>query len=192
MKYLIEPLIARFDQIHEYIFLLVIGWCLAVAECAARMGLSHEIGAFIAGVALASCPVSMFIADSLRPLRDFFLILFFFSLGAGFDPAMLDHALLPALLLAVLLLTLKPYVFQWLFVSAGERHRQSLEVGVRLGQVSEFSLLIAVIALNTGALSVSAAALVQLTTLITFVVSSYLIVVRYPTPIAVRDSLRRD
>ncbi len=191
-KVLIEPLIARFDQIHEYLFLLVIGWCLALAQGAAWLGLSHEIGAFIAGVALASCPVSMFIADSLRPLRDFFLVLFFFSLGAGFDFALLGATLPAAALLAAALLVIKPYTFRWLFVRAGERARQSLEVGVRLGQVSEFSLLVAVLAQSSGILSATGSYLVQLTTLITFIVSSFLIVRRYPTPIAVRDSLRRD
>ena len=191
-KLLIEKLIARFDQIQEYVFLLVIGWCLAVAEFAAWLGLSHEIGAFIAGVTLASCPVSMFIADSLRPLRDFFLVLFFFSFGAAFEIAMIEQALIPSLVLALAVLALKPYVFRQLFVRAGERRRQSTEVGVRLGQVSEFSLLVAVIALNTGILSMRAGYLVQLTTLITFILSSYIIVLSYPTPIAVRDSLRRD
>lgn len=191
-KIVIERLISRFDQIHEYLFLLVIGWCLAVAECAVFLGLSHEIGAFIAGITLASCPVSIFIADSLRPLRDFFLVLFFFSLGAGFEMVMLEQSLLPAAILATLLLVAKPYTFRWLFVRAGERQRQSLEVGVRLGQVSEFSLMVALVALNSGLLSTRAGYLVQLTTLITFIISSYIIVMRYPTPIAVRDSLRRD
>lgn len=191
-KMLIERLISRFDQIHEYLFLLVIGWCLAIAELAAWLGLSHEIGAFIAGVTLASCPVSMFIADSLRPLRDFFLVLFFFSLGAGFDISIIGHALVPAGVLAVLLLIAKPYVFRWLFVRAGERRRQSLEVGVRLGQASEFSLLVAVLAQGSGILSAAGGYLVQLTTMLTFAISPYLIVMRYPTPIAVRDSLRRD
>ncbi|MGR8919326.1 MAG: cation:proton antiporter domain-containing protein [Gammaproteobacteria bacterium] len=191
-KFVVEPLLRRFDQIHEYIFLLVIGWCLALAECAARLGLSHEIGAFIAGVALATCPVSAFIADSLRPLRDFFLVLFFFSFGAAFELVMLEQALLPALVLATLMLAVKPYTFLWLFVRAGERRRQSLEVGVRLGQVSEFSLLVVLVASNSGLLEARASHLVQLTTLLTFIVSSFLIVRRYPTPIAVRDSLRRD
>lgn len=191
-KFLIEPLIRRFDQIHEYIFLLVIGWCLAIAEAAVALGLSHEIGAFIAGIALASCPVSVFIADSLRPLRDFFLVLFFFSLGAGFDIVMIEHSVVPAVVLAAVLLLVKPYTFRWLFIRAGERARQSLEVGVRLGQVSEFSLMVVVVALNSGLLSDRGGYLVQLTTLLTFIFSSYLIVMRYPTPIAVRDSLRRD
>lgn len=191
-KTVIERLIARFDQIQEYVFLLVIAWCLALAEGASWLGLSHEIGAFIAGVTLASCPVSMFIADSLRPLRDFFLVLFFFSFGAAFEIAMLEEALVPAVALAALVLAVKPYTFRWLFVRAGERRRQSQEVGVRLGQVSEFSLLVALIALEVGVLSERGGYLVQVTTMLTFIASSYFIVMRYPTPIAVRDSLRRD
>jgi Kef-type K+ transport system membrane component KefB len=64
--WVLEPLLARFDQIHEYMFLLVIAWCLSLAEFAHQLGLSYEIGAFIAGVALANCPVALFIADSRR------------------------------------------------------------------------------------------------------------------------------
>jgi len=191
-KKLIEPLIARFDQIQEYLFLLVIGWCLALAQVAELLGLSHEIGAFIAGVALATCPVSLFVADSLRPLRDFFLVLFFFSLGAAFDPRAALDVIAPALLLALVMLVAKPVVFRALFVRAGEAPAQSLEVGVRLGQVSEFSLLVAVVALEAGIFSARAGLLVQVTTLVSFILSSYLIVMRYPTPIAVRDQLRRD
>jgi len=190
--WMIEPLMRRFDQIQEYIFLVVIAWCLGMAELAAALGLSHEIGAFIAGVALASCPVSMFIADSLRPLRDFFLILFFFSLGAGFDPAMITKVILPGGCLAIIMLVLKPKVFEFLLVRAGERRRLSGEIGARLGQVSEFSLLIAVLAFESGFIGERAAYVIQLATLTTFVASSYWIVVRHPTPIAIRDSLRRD
>ena len=82
---LLVILYQRFDQIPEYLFLLAIGWCLGVAELATVIGLSHEVGAFIAGVTLATSPIARFIAESLKPLRDFFLVLFFFALGAGFD-----------------------------------------------------------------------------------------------------------
>ena len=191
-KKIMEPLITRFDGIHEYLFLLVIAWCLALAELSALMGLSREIGAFVAGVTLASCPIANFIADNLRPLRDFFLVIFFFSIGAGFDLSMIKTVWLPASFLALALIVIKPYVFKWLFVRAGERRRQSLEVGVRLGQTSEFSLLIAVVALNNGLLDENGSFLIQLTTLITLVISSFLIVRRYPSPIATRASLRRD
>jgi Kef-type K+ transport system membrane component KefB len=190
--WVIEPLLRRFDQIQEYMFLLVIAWCLALAELAHYFGLSHEIGAFVAGVVLATCPAALFIADALRPLRDFFLILFFFSLGAGLDPALMGSALLPAVLLAAAALVVKPVVFRWLLLRAGEPERLARETGVRLGQISEFSLLVVVLALDTKFIGDVASNALQLATVLTFVASTYLIVLRYPTPIAVRDNLRQD
>jgi len=68
----------------------------------------------------------------------------------------------------------------------------SQEIGVRLGQNSEFALLIAVLAAESKFVGGDISYLVQITTLITFIISSYVIVLRYPTPIAVSDRLRRD
>jgi Kef-type K+ transport system membrane component KefB len=191
-RYVLVPLIARFDAIHEYIFLLAIGWCLGLAELAVWLGLSREIGAFIAGVALASSRISLFIAESLKPLRDFFLIIFFFTLGAGLNVAKLVDVLVPAALLAAALLAVKPWVFRWLLQRAGESRPRAAEIGVRLGQNSEFTLLIAVLALHAGVVRDQVAYLLELCTILTMMVSMYLIVLRYPTPIAVRDELRRN
>jgi Kef-type K+ transport system membrane component KefB len=191
-RFVVIRLITRFDQIQEYIFLLAIGWCLGMAELAATLGLSHEIGAFIAGVSIATSRICDFIADNLRPVRDFFLVIFFFSLGASFELDILMHMLLPASVMALLVLSAKPVVFRFLLRRSGEASGQSWEIGFRLGQISEFSLLIAVLALDLGAIGPRASYLIQLATLLTFVVSSYIIVMRYPTPIAVSDHLRRD
>ena len=191
-RYVLIRLIRKFDKIQEYIFLVTIGWCLGMAELAVLLGLSAEIGAFIAGVVLASSPIAMFIAESLKPLRDFFLVLFFFSLGAGFDISVIDEVILPAVLLATAMMLLKPVVFRWLLLRTGESEKRSHEVGYRLGQMSEFSLLLAVLALETGVIGAEASYLIQLSTLLTFLVSSYLVVLRFPTPIAVSDALRRD
>ncbi len=191
-RFVLIKLIQRFDRIQEYIFLMAIGWCLGMAELASVMGLSAEIGAFIAGIVLATNPISMFIGESLKPLRDFFLIIFFFALGASFDLIMLEAVWLPAAVIALLALLLKPYIFKWLLSYSGEPGAVSMEVGVRLGQISEFSLLIAVLALEIGVISQKASYLIQLSTLLTFLVSSYLIVMRYPSPIAISDRLRRD
>ncbi len=191
-RYVLVPLFERFDTIQEYIFLLAIGWCLGYAELAAALGLSAEIGAFLAGVALATSPISTFIAESLKPLRDFFLIMFFFALGAGFDLGMVEEVALPALALAVVMVLVKPWVFRWFLQRAGETKAFSLEIGVRLGQISEFSLLIAMLATQGGVLSGRASSLIQLATLLSFILSSYWIMLRYPTPIAVSRRLRRD
>lgn len=191
-KYFLEKLIMRFDQIHEYIFLLAIAWCLGMSELASTLGLSHEIGAFIAGVALASSPIALFITENLKPLRDFFLIIFFFSLGAGFNMSVVGQIILPASLLAIILIVVKPMVFMGLLKLSGERAVISKEVGFRLGQASEFSLLIAVLAVKSGFIPENTSYLIQLTTLLTFIISSYIIVLNYPTPIATQDRLRRD
>ncbi len=191
-RYILQPLIRRFDTIQEYVFLTSIGWCLGVAQLADVVGLSYETGAFIAGVALATNPISQFIAESFKPLRDFFLIMFFFSLGAGFNISILPEVFLPAVLLAVIMLAIKPLAFSKLLMMSGESIGLSREIGVRLGQVSEFSLMIAVLALNTGAIGSRASYLIQATTLITFIASSYLIMLNFPTPIDVNARLRKD
>jgi Kef-type K+ transport system membrane component KefB len=191
-RHVLIRLIRRFDKIQEYIFLVAIGWCVGVAELAFAIGLSAEIGAFIAGVVLASSPIAIFIAERLKPLRDFFLVLFFFSLGAGFDLGVIDQVIMPALVLAGALMVLKPPVFRLLLRRTGESETRSHEVGYRLGQMSEFSLLLAVLALDQAVIGSTAAYLIQLATLLTFLVSSYLVVVRFPTPIGVSDALRRD
>jgi Kef-type K+ transport system membrane component KefB len=191
-RFVLERLIARFDQIHEYVFLLAIGWCLGIAELAHVAGLSHEIGAFIAGVTLAQSPIALFIAESLKPVRDFFLILFFFSLGAGLDLRLAADVLVPAVTSAVATLAVKPWVFRGLLLRAGERKELSVEIGVRLGQMSEFALLMAVLAVDAGFIGRRSGDLVKVATVLSFALSSYLIVLRYPTPIAVSDRLRRD
>ena len=191
-RFILFKLIVRFEQIHEYIFLLAIAWCLGVAEFANYIGLSHEIGAFIAGVTLASSPIALFITERLKPLRDFFLIIFFFSLGASFDVTLINEIYLPAIILALIAVIIKPLVFSFLLTFEGEKNKISNETGIRLGQISEFSLLISVLALNSGFIREDIASLIQLSVLISFILSSYIIVLKYPTPISSNDSLRRD
>ena len=191
-RYVIQALLARFDRIQEYIFLLTIGWCLLISQTGYWLGLSYEIGAFIGGVSLAISPISRFITERMKPVRDFFLVMFFFSLGASFSLDMARQLLIPALVVATLMLLLKPALFADLLRKQGEKSGFSLQAGVRLGQASEFSLLIAVLALDAELISAAASYLIQLTTLLTFIASSYYIVVRYPTPIAVDDKLRKD
>ena len=185
-------LIQRFDRFHEYIFLLAIGWCLGLAELASLMRLSPEIGAFVAGVSIASSPISQYIAISLKPLRDFFLILFFFSLGGSFDLGVLDRIWPAALALSAAMLVLKPLVFRFLLGRLSETPALAWDVGLRLGQNSEFSLLIAYMAAGFAMIGKEASHLIQATAILTFVVSSYIVVLNCPNPIAISDRLRRD
>jgi Kef-type K+ transport system membrane component KefB len=192
VRFVLLKLLERFDAFHEYIFLIAIGWCLGLSEIAQLSGLSHEIGAFVAGVSVATSPIALYIAGHLKPLRDFFLVLFFFSMGASFHLDVLGHVIIPSLALAALVLVAKPMVFRLLLPRIEETVSRSWEIGFRLGQISEFSLLIAFLASAESLIGINASHLIQATAILTFLISSYIVVFRYPTPIAVSDSLRRD
>lgn len=192
VKYVLLKLIQKFDRFHEYIFLLAIGWCLGLAEIANLVGLSAEIGAFVAGVSVATSPISQYIATSLKPLRDFFLILFFFSIGASFNLSLVGLIAIPATILALLVLGLKPVIFRFLLSRISESPKLGWEVGFRLGQISEFSLLIAYIAAGAAMIGEEASHVIQATAILTFLLSSYVVIFNFPSPIAVSDKLRRD
>jgi Kef-type K+ transport system membrane component KefB len=192
VKYVLLPLLEKFDAFHEYIFLVAIAWCLGMAELSELAGLSLEIGAFIAGVTIATSPIALYIADHLKPLRDFFLVLFFFSIGAGFHMDLLAEVIIPAAVIAIVILALKPVTFKFMLRRMSETSALGWETGFRLGQISEFSLLIAFVATAQNLISQEASHLIQATAILTFLASSYLVVFRYPTPIAVNDRLRRD
>ncbi len=191
-RFIIVPLIARYDQFREYLFLLAIGWCLGIAETAAMLGLTAEVGAFAAGVSLATSPVSLYLSDRLKPLRDFFLVLFFFSLGAQFNIDLLGQFIWPAMVLAALALSVKPLVFRTLLLRFSERRELAWDAGLRLGQISEFSLLISFVAFQSGSISETAALTIQGAAILTFLFSSFFVVMWCPTPIAVNPKLRRD
>lgn len=180
------------DRFHETIFIIGLAWCFGIAMIFDRAGLSYEIGAFFAGVALARHPISLFISESLKPLRDFFLVLFFFALGARIDLSLMNVVILPAIILALVFVILKPVLLNWFFRLAGQEPSLAREAGLRLGQASEFSLLIAILALESGQITNKASQLIQMATIFTILLSSYAVIFSYPTPIGTREKLIQD
>lgn len=199
--YILNKLYKKFDVIKEYLFIVTIGWCLSITELANFLGLSYEVGAFIAGVALASNTISLYIYENFKPLRDFFLVIFFVALGASFDITIFMDIAIPALVLAVVMLVFKPYIFSRLLLIANMFNKTehfnmnepiSWEIGTRLGQLSEFSLLIIYLASNNFNLSNKLVSLIQSATIISFIVSSYLVTIKYKTPLSYDNKLRMD
>ena len=190
--FVVRKLLHRFEQIREYIFLVTIAWCLSLGQLAGVFGLSPEIGALIAGVALAASPIARFIAERLHAIRDFFMVLFFVAMGAHFDAGAFAAVALPSIVLAGLVLTVKPITYRYLLTYFDESKKTGWEAGIRLGQLSEFSILIVFLAIASGIIGNLAANFLLVATVLTFAVSSYLIVFQYPTPVAVSDKLRRD
>ena len=188
----LRRIMARCDRFHETLQLLALGWCLVLALLAKQIGLSHEIGAFIAGVALARSPVAYFLSEQLKPFRDFFLVFFFFVLGTQFDPSAMRAVALPAILLCLLMMATKYGTFRWLFKRTGETTAFSHETGARLAQASEFSLILVIAERRAGLLNGEAFQLVQLVTLFSLILSSCLVVARFPSPLATNPKLKVD
>jgi len=189
-KWILIKLLNRFSFIKEYVFLLALGWCLGMSELAYYMGVSHEIGAFIAGVTLTISPVSHFIAERLKPLRDFFLIVFFFSVGASINFMLLLTIIVPVLVMALMVIIIKPLVYKSLMPSLDGSRVDSWEFGLRLGQASEFSLLVVFMGFHNMLISQEAYLLVQAVTVLSFIASSYIIGFKFPGHLSV--SLNKD
>jgi Kef-type K+ transport system membrane component KefB len=194
VKYILLNLIKKFDQYRDFLFLLALGWCMGMAFIANLMNLSWEIGAFIAGISIATSPISQFIALNLKPLRDFFLVLFFFSIGAGFDLQLLMNQKLLAIVLlsTCLVLALKPIVFRFFLRKVSETKQSAWEVGFRLAQTSEFSILIAFVTCSHNIIDSLICHAIQATAIITMIASSYITVFFFESPLAIKDELRRD
>lgn len=192
VKWVILPLLMKFDLFHEYIFLMAIGWCLGLAELANYIGLSKEMGAFIAGVTLATHPVAQFMTEKLKPIRDFFLVLFFFTLGAGFQLNVLLEIWPHVLVLSIAIILIKPISYKLLLGLQAEKNTLAWDIGFRLGQISEFSILIAYLALSSQLIGIKAAQTIQATAVLTFIISTYIVILNYPSPIAPSSKLRRD
>ena len=193
VRYFLLCMFRKFDIIPEYIFLISLGWCFSVAQAAEYLGLSHGIGAFIAGVTIATSPIALVIAQGLKPVREFFLILFFFSIGAQFDPFFPPTLLIAVVFSVMLVLVLKPLIFRFLLANwLGHTIKNAKEMGLRLGQSSEFSLLLACSALASGKISHETAQFIDVVAVITFVISTYVVVYRLPTPISPDIVSRRD
>jgi len=179
-RFILKKIFAKFSEVREYMFLVAIAWCLGVAQLAKTIGLTYEIGAFIAGVALAASPIVFYISGQLKPIRDFFLVLFFFLIGTSFNLQYVDVILVPTLILTGIFLILKPLVFRFLLQQVSEDKNIAWEIGIRLGQLSEFSLLVIFLANRNELIGSSVVYLVQAVTMLMFIASSYLVIARYP------------
>lgn len=191
-QFVLRKIMLKVERLQEALFVLGLAWCFGIATISNRMGLFYETGAFFAGVVIARHPISLFISEKLKPLRDFFLVLFFFALGAKLELWVMKQIFWQVMIFSLTFLILKPWLFKKFFLLMGEEPPFAKEIGIRLGQFSEFSLLVALLAFSLGNITNEASQLIQLTAILTFIVSSYIVVFKYPTPIGITEKLRKD
>lgn len=159
----------------EFLFLFAIAWGLGSAALFSRAGLSSEIGALLAGICLAPLPSAQEIASRLRPLRDFFLIVFFISLGSNLTFSSL-HSMGGLIIAAVLVaVVLKPLVAMTVMGFLGYTKRTSFKAAISLAQISEFSIVLIILAQTKGLISSQVVSTIVFITLVSIAASTYTI-----------------
>lgn len=173
--YILPKLSSFFARSPEFLFLFSLGWGLGVAALCSLLGFSIEIGALGAGVAIAASPYSYEISSRMRPLRDFFIILFFIVLGAGMSLDSIHTVLVPALILSAFILLTKPLIVLIVMGLQGFTKKTSFKAAITVSQISEFSLVLVILGAQLGHVSRDVVALITLISIITIAISTYLI-----------------
>jgi Kef-type K+ transport system membrane component KefB len=179
-RYAIGPIFRIFARSQELLVLGAIGWALILAATGDMLGLSKEVGAFIAGVSLASTPFREAIGTRLVSLRDFLLLFFFLSLGADLDLSRLGDQVVPALVFSAFVLIGNPIIVMTITGLMGYRKRTGFLSGLTVAQISEFSLILAAMGLAVGHIDEDTLGLITLVGLITIGTSTYLILYSHP------------
>lgn len=174
-KLLVPKLTRALESSKELLLLFALGWGLGFAALFEHVGFSIEIGALFAGVSLATLPYSSEMASRLKPLRDFFIVIFFITLGQAMTPGKLVDVLPMAVALSAVVILFKPFTVLLSMGSLGYTKRASFKAAVSMSQVSEFSLVFLAAALASGFVTERASTTLTLVALITFAVSTYLI-----------------
>lgn len=160
----------------EFLFLFAIGWGFGSAALFEVSGFSLEVGALIAGVALASLPYTQEISARLRPLRDFFIVVFFISLGTRLSFSHLG-TIMPAIVYGTLTVVLfKPIIVLVIMGLLGYTKRTSFKTALATAQVSEFSLVFVILGNRQGLVSDQLVQIVTMIALISIACSTYMII----------------
>jgi Kef-type K+ transport system membrane component KefB/voltage-gated potassium channel Kch len=159
----------------EFLFLFAIAWGLGSAALFQKIGLSSEIGALLAGVCLAAQPYAQEIAARLRPLRDFFVIVFFIALGANLNLHHITSMLSVIIASALVVIVAKPLVSMAVMGFLGYTKRTSFKASVALAQVSEFSIVLILLGEKRGLIDSSLVTAITFIALCSIAASSYLI-----------------
>lgn len=178
-KYILPSLLNKISSSGEFLFIFTVAWCFGVASLLLWSGFSLEVGAVIAGLSLGASRFQAEIASRIKPLRDFFIVIFFLLLGSGADFSQFDQVIIPALLLSAFILIVKPIILYILFRLRHFTRRNSFLASLTAGQLSEFGFIILFAVAALGYLSGHELAIFTVAAIITIFFSSYAMTFSY-------------
>jgi len=174
-KLLLPKLLAWLAKSQELTLIFGVSWALSLAAISHSLGLSMEIGAFIAGVALASTPYRESLSGKMVSLRDIMVLFFFIQLGSSLSLSDAVQQLLPAIVISVFVLVAKPLIVMVIMRWLGYRNQVSFKTSMAIAQISEFSLILMALGFSLGQVNQAALSLVTLVAVITITLSTYFI-----------------
>ncbi|MEX2381969.1 MAG: cation:proton antiporter [Opitutales bacterium] len=180
MRFVLPPLLNQLARSQELLLLFAIAWAVFLATAGDYLGFSKEVGAFLAGISLASTHYRETIGSRLVSLRDFLLLFFFINLGSTLDMGLLGEQLGPALIFSAFVLIGNPFIVMVIMGLMGYRKRTGFLAGLTVAQISEFSLILGALGMALGHIDRETMGLITLVGLITIGLSTYLILYSYP------------
>ncbi len=180
MKYVIPGLTHRLAQSQELLLLFSISWAVFLGATGEVLGFSKEVGAFLAGISLASTDYRDAIGVRLYTLRDFLLLFFFIHLGARLDWATVGEQLGTSAVFSLFVLVGNPIIVLVIIGYMGYRRRTGFKAGLTVAQISEFSLIVAALGLSIGHITDEIMGLITLVGVVTIFASTYMILYSDP------------
>jgi hypothetical protein len=175
-RYVLPRLVAYLARVPELLVLFAVAWAFALAGLGDALGFSKEVGAFLAGVSIASTPYREAVASRLVTLRDFLLLFFFLHLGAGLNVTEFGDQVAAALVLSLFVLVGNPLIVIAIMGAMGYRRRTGFLAGLTVAQISEFSFILMALGLTVGHVTQQDVGLVTLVGIVTIAASSYMII----------------
>ncbi len=172
--YLLPKVTKLIAKSQEFLLLFSIAWCMVLASFTYALGFSIEIGALLAGVTLAMSPYRYEISSKMRPLRDFFIVLFFILLGSQMEFLDISSQIIPIIVFSAFILIGNPIIVMMLMGLLGYTKRNSFFAGLTVAQISEFSLIFITLGITMGHISGDILSLVTVVGLITIAGSTYM------------------
>ncbi|MBF8964430.1 cation:proton antiporter [Pontibacter sp. FD36] len=175
MKYVIPRVTKQLADSQELLVLFSIGWAILLAALGDFLGFSKEVGAFLAGISLASTQYREVISGRLTSVRDFLLLFFFLDLGSQLNLGLMGEQVVPSIIFSVFVLVGNPIIVLIIMGIMGYHKRTSFKAGLTVAQISEFSLILINMGMGVGHIDEETLGLVTLVGLITITLSTYMI-----------------
>ncbi len=173
--YVLPYVTKKIAKSQEFLLLFSLSWCFAVASAFHYLNFSIEAGALLAGIALSMSPYHFEISSRTKPLRDFFLVLFFIVLGSQMMFANIIDNIWLIVILSLFVLIGNPIIVMTLMGLFGYTKRSSFLAGLTVAQISEFSLILITMGVTVGHLNGGTLSIITAVALLTFAGSTYMI-----------------